>query len=201
MKIVDVVSIGKGLSIRNSAEWKQIEQQIFDSIRITDWPHGSGTFSIFPESGKKRGEGNGVVPIKHPCINFLVANGWKAESFPDLPKGVLTPGDFDAMITLSSGHVVFEWETGNISSSHRAVNKIFAVLGASIIGAFLVLPSRLLAQYLTDRIGNFEELAPYFDSFTRCCPDFPFDIVSISFDETSINVPRIPKGKDGRALG
>jgi len=31
------------------------------------------------------------------------------------------------------------------------------------LGTALVLPSRKLYPYLTDRIGNYEELEPYFD--------------------------------------
>ena len=32
-----------------------------------------------------------------------------------------------------------------------------------LIGGILVLPTRKLYQYLTDRVGNFAELEPYFD--------------------------------------
>lgn len=200
MKIVRIEPIGTGQWLRQRASWQKINQQVIQAIRGTDWPHGTGKFSIFPQSGKKRGEGNGVVPIKYPCISALVSNSWKAEAFPQLPPGVLTPGDFDAMITIPEGNVVFEWETGNISSSHRAINKILATLGTVICSAYLVLPNKELAKYLTDRIGNFEELMPYFDLFRRECPDAPFDIISITYDEISSHVPKIPKGNDGRAI-
>lgn len=72
-------------------------------------------------------------------------------------------------------------------------------MGTVICGAYLVLPNRQLAQYLTDRIGNFEELEPYFVFFKKSCPDYPFDIISITYDEVSMDVPKIPKGTDGRA--
>lgn len=201
MQIHQIERIGEGLHIRSTPLWQQVEQQVHSAIGLTDWPHGSGSFLIYPESGKKRGMGNGVVPIKVPCIKSLKSCGWIAECYPKMPNCVLTPGDFDALVTTPAGHVVLEWETGNISSSHRAINKIMAALGTAIIGAYLVLPSKSFAYYLTDRIGNVEELRPYFDYFRKCCPDYPFDIISVSHDGTSLEVPKIPKGKDGRALG
>jgi hypothetical protein len=62
MKIVeihDVFSVGR---FPESEAWRTACDQVEISIRITDWPHGSGTVTVYPESGKKRGKGNGVVP-------------------------------------------------------------------------------------------------------------------------------------------
>jgi len=39
-----------------------------------DWPRGSGTFTIYPELGKKRGDGNGV-PIKLGLMEKLERRG------------------------------------------------------------------------------------------------------------------------------
>jgi hypothetical protein len=36
----------------------------------------------------------------------------------------ISPGPIDAVLTEKQGDFAFEWETGNISSSHRALNKI-----------------------------------------------------------------------------
>jgi hypothetical protein len=36
------------------------------AIALTDWPHGSGSFTIYPESGKKSGQGNGFKLSKVP---------------------------------------------------------------------------------------------------------------------------------------
>lgn len=55
----------------SSPEWKTACDQVQQAVLATDWPHGSGTFTIHPESGKKRGQGNGVVPIKLPCLEKL----------------------------------------------------------------------------------------------------------------------------------
>jgi hypothetical protein len=71
MKIVethDILSVGM---FSKSKEWHISCKQIKDAIHAVDWPHGSGSFTIYPQSGKKRGEGNGVVPIKNHALNIL----------------------------------------------------------------------------------------------------------------------------------
>ena len=181
------------------AAWEDIEAAILG----TDWPHGSGKFLIFPESGKKRGEGNGVVPIKIPCIKELARRGWKVESLPNLGGSVLGTGDLDALKKTADGYVAFEWETGNISSSHRALNKSFLTMQElNILGSFLVVPSNSLAQFLTDRIGNIGELRPYFPLW-RNLPGIrgALRIIVVEHDAEDRGVPKIPKGTDGRALG
>ena len=98
--------------------------------------------------------------------------------------------------------IVVEWETGNISSSHRSMNKLTMLLTDGAIAAGpLVVPSRALYVYLTDRIGNIRELEPYFRLWKSVpCGKGVLEIVVIEHDATSENVPRIPKGTDGRAL-
>ena len=158
-----------------------------------DWPPGSGKFLIYPESGKKRGEGNGVVPIKKNCIQLLKDKGWVPEQ-----------DDIDMAKALPDGrHFTLEWETGNISSSHRAVNKMVrGMLEGRYAGGVLVLPTRNLAQYLTDRIGNYEELQGYFKMWASVpVKDGVLAVMRIEHDGTSMKVPRIPKGTDGRARG
>lgn len=73
-------------------------------------------------------------------------------------------GDFDYWFqTQSEFRTVVEWETGNISSSHRSLNKMcLALIGGVIDAGVLVVPSKFLAPHLTDRIGNIRELQPYF---------------------------------------
>jgi hypothetical protein len=39
-------------------------RKLHNAIKKVEWPKGSGKFTIFAESGKKRGKGNGVTPIK-----------------------------------------------------------------------------------------------------------------------------------------
>lgn len=72
-------------------------------------------------------------------------------------------GSFDLVTTTPGGtHVAIEWETGNISSSHRSMNKLAIALetGKIQIGV-LIVPSRDLYDHLTDRIGNIGELSGY----------------------------------------
>ena len=58
------------------------------AVALTDWPHGSGTFTIYPESGKKSGQGNGVTLIKVPCIRALRERGWRVDGYR---RGVKRP--------------------------------------------------------------------------------------------------------------
>lgn len=97
---------------------------------------------------------------------------------------------------------MLEWETGNISSSHRAINKMaLGLLKEVIVAGMLVVPSRSLYKYLTDRIGNWDELVPYIDLWKSIpIQNGLLQIVVVEQDEESIHVPRIPKSTDGMAL-
>lgn len=200
MKIVDsVVLIDKG-RFRDKAEWKHRYEQIRAGIAAVDWPPGSGKFSIFPESGKKSGEGNGVKPIKSRLIEYMERHGWKSEATAVHHQGARL-GSFDIAVQQESGCIAVEWETGNISSSHRSLNKMALLLSKGLLSAgVLIVPSRSLYRYLTDRIGNAEELRPYHDLWSQIeCDTGTLEILVIEHDEESDKVPRIPKGTDGRA--
>lgn len=185
-----------------SSEWKNIYNDLYSSIRAVDWPPGSGTFSIYPESGKFRGKGNGVKPIKDRFIEYLTKKGWRPELALNFQEGFQT-GRMDAVKETDYGHFVVEWETGNISSSHRSLNKMaLGLLKGKLIGGALVVPSRALYHYLTDRIGNFNELLPYVDLWKNVkCRNGILVIFVVEFDFLDEKVPRIPKGTSGRALG
>jgi hypothetical protein len=203
MKVVEVHDILNDSRFESSKALKRAWQDVRRAIAATDWPHGSGRFTIYPESGKARGKGNGVVPIKIPCVKKLLSLGWQDECLPDIPGGVLDCGDLDAMKLTPEGPIAFEWETGNISSSHRAINKLLLTLQVGgLLGGFLVVPSNRLKTYLTDRIGNIGELMPYFPLWRSAVNAAgALRIVVVEHDAVSKRVPRIPKGKDGRALG
>jgi hypothetical protein len=161
LKIVHVetlISVGEYAA---SAQWRSLRESLHTAIRAVDWPPGSGKFTIYPESGKKRGEGNGVKPIKDGLMKVLQAQGWKLEE--PLRIAVATqPGDLDAVLYTPYGPIAVEWETGNISSSHRALNKMALGLLKKVLAiGSLVVPSREMYKYLTDRVGNFPELVPY----------------------------------------
>lgn len=197
MKIPKIRILSNSLEILNNPIYIQAKRQVENAIQQVDWPVGTGTFSIYPESGKKRGQGNGVKPIKDNFIKDLKDQGWLTELA--LISGL---GKVDAVLTSQDKIAVAEWETGNVSSSHRSLNKMaFAIQQQLIIAGFLIVPCRNLAQYLTDRIGNYEELEPYFNFWLNSIASYPGVIVilGIEQDEISFDVPRIPKGTDGRA--
>ena len=197
MKIVEFIDVILKGDVALSPDWLVASVNVEDAILATDWPHGTGVFHLNPGTEKNA---NGVLPIKIPCINKLREFGWRIEHLPEVLAGVQM-GNLDAFKETTQGGIGFEWETGNISSSHRAINKIFhAMLKGGLLGGFLVVPSERMRRYLTDRVGNITELRDYFPvwqaiSFQRGA----FRIYVVEFDEINQDVPLIPKGKDGMA--
>lgn len=207
----------------SSAEWAAIQEEIITAIRHVVWPPGSDKFSIFPEKSSptkedrarrirlygedrpKESWGNGVVPIKNGFKRYLIEVlrcGWKEEQAVTPIGEEKQTGDCDILRPTSTGlPYLVEWETGNVSSSHRSVNKIcLLLLQRRISGGAVVLPSRATYQYLTDRIGNYEELTPYFPLW-RSIPigEGTLSLYPAEHDELSEQVPKIPKGKDGNS--
>ncbi|MDP9363113.1 MAG: hypothetical protein M3Q10_02575 [Chloroflexota bacterium] len=65
----------------------------------------------------------------------------------------------------------------------------------------LVVPTRALYQYLTDRIGNIGEIQPYFRIYQRLSlPPCVFAVIEVEHDAVDYAAPLIGKGTDGRAL-
>jgi hypothetical protein len=202
MKFVTMeVLIDQG-NFSKGSEWEDIYSQIQRAIAAIEWPLGSGSFTIHKQSGKKRGEGSGVKVIKEACMAELKRFGWDLETTIDIAT-VSKPGPIDATCYVKSKEKYFalEWETGNISSSHRAVNKMaMGLLKGILIGGVLILPTRDLYQYLTDRVGNFRELAPYFPLWRAININEGFlAVIAVEHDAVSLDVPRIGKGTNGRA--
>jgi hypothetical protein len=192
-----LVSVGP---FAKSNDWNKIRKAVHKAIRAVSWPPGTNKFTIFPESGKKRGKGNGVKPIKSGLMTELREQAWLLEEALDIAT-VDRPGKLDAVLTTSYGRLALEWETGNISSSHRALNKMaLGILKKVLLGGILVVPTRELYQYLTDRVGNWNELVPYLDLWRSIpCKNGVLEIVVVEHDAISKKVRRIPKGTDGRA--
>lgn len=200
MTIVHIEKILSCGAYAKSKHWRETRDAIHTAVRRCAWPPGSKKFTIYPQSGKKRGEGNGVVPIRDEFMNHLRKLEWTIEGRAKNHLGQ-NLGDFDAVLLGPKGPVVVEWETGNISSSHRSMNKLTMLVADGIIAAgTLVIPSRKLYVYLTDRIGNYRELEPYVKLWKSVpCESGVLEIVVIEQDAESYDVPKIPKGKDGRA--
>lgn len=83
------------------------------------------------------------------------------------------------------------------------MNKMaLGLMKGALAAGILVVPSRNLYKYLTDRISNMEELEPYHDLWRSIrCEQGILEIVAIEHDGISTDVPRIPKMTGGRALG
>jgi hypothetical protein len=201
MKIIKIERLIDVGVFSGTEAWKTIEQNITQAIKAIQWPPGSGSFTLYDQPGKARGEGNGVKPIKDACMAHLKSLGWNLESLVDIAT-LKHPGPLDATYPAGDRLFCVEWETGNISSSHRAVNKMaLGILKKILIGGILILPTREMYKYLTDRVGNFPELEPYFPLWQALKVDEGFlGIIAIEHDAVSHSVPRIPKGTDGRAL-
>ncbi len=188
------VFISKG-EFSTSPEFISIKDEINEAIKLVTW-YGEDTFIVNPTR-----KGNGVKPIKEKFVNFLKSKGWKDEAQMSFAKG-MNVGNVDAVKDTKYGVFAVEWETGNISSSHRALNKIgVGLIQDAIIGGILILPMRSLAKYLTDRIGNYEEIEPYFPLYENILVDDGImGVIGISHDSESFDSPLINKGYDGNSL-
>jgi hypothetical protein len=162
MKLVethDIFSVGM---FAKSEEWRIACKQVKEAIHAVDWHPGNGTFTIYPESGKKRGKGNGVDLIKKACNEYLKRSGWLTKKLPPFDKGILFPGNLDALRILKAGLIGFKWAIGDIASSHRTINKLLlAIQTGGLLGVFLIVKSDSFKSFLGDRIWNFGELRPY----------------------------------------
>lgn len=202
MKIVRTEILINAGDFAQSKEWDVRYDHICKAIKSIDWPPGSGSFTLYDQPGKKSGEGSGVKPIKDACMVRLRDDfGWSLETRIDIATAKV-PGPLDATCAVDGRLLCVEWETGNISSTHRALNKMcLGMLKGSLIGGVLILPTRKMYRYLTDRVGNFSEIEPYF-LLWRSVPvrEGVLAVVAIEHDAVSLDVPRIRKGTDGRAL-
>lgn len=174
---------------------------------------------------------NGVLPIKNQFFEGMANAGWKTEqmvsldtylksnreilpliTFPDLTPLTedlnTSVGDFDFAYRTASGfRTVIEWETGNVSSSHRSLNKMCLALMANLMDAgVLIVPSRALYPNLTDRIGNWREICPYL-ALLQVAGNSPMMakgllvVTVVEHDEIvrDDSIPYIKQGIDGRS--
>ena len=195
MKIIEIIDILSAGAIAGSPEWQDAWAHVKQAIAVTDWPHRTGSFIIRPARHE-----NGVGPMKVPCLIELDRLGWKTEKLPKMLSGVKM-GNLDAMYETPIGIVGFEWETGNISSSHRAIGKLVQCMQmGGLIGGFLIVPGDDLKRYLTDRVGNIGELRPYIPMWSGIALDRGIlRVVVVEQDATSDTVALIPKDHSGRA--
>ena|ERR1700677_280676 len=196
MKIIKTVFLINAGSFTKTAQYKSVFKEIMDAIKTIRNPIGSKSFQLNPIK-----HGNGVTSIKNDCMKHLKSKGWKLEERLNLAVR-LTAGPIDAVKHFNSyPPFAFEWETGNISSTHRALNKmVLGLIDKKLSGGILVLPSQKMYPWLTDRIGNFDEIEPYFPIFKHLnLKNGILAVVVIEQDGLSKNIPLLKKGQDGNS--
>lgn len=131
MKLVAVRELISAGAFPGSEGYRRVMRDLREAVDAVRWPPGADRFTIYPQSGKRRGQGNGVGPIKRGFVQKLADLGWQLEApyarGAEDAAAALHPGAFDAWVELASEGwppFVAEWETGNVSSSHRALNKM-----------------------------------------------------------------------------
>jgi hypothetical protein len=168
-----------------SDDWAKVHQSYVRSINSIDHPRHSGKLTLRRKKKLPKGQWlrNGVGALREQFLTHLCeTEGWRKEENVNLGRDRSQPairlypsmeeyrepivsdfGEFDFVTTGKHGlRVAIEWETGNISSSHRSMNKLSIALSNGIVDAgVLILPSKLLYDHLTDRIGNIGELSGY----------------------------------------
>lgn len=212
----------------SSEDWHTLHASYERAIRSIDHPEGSGSLTLRKKEKltKSQWRRNGVGYLRTRFLEFMRdAENWEPEGTVDLardrdqPPILLYPsletyrepitsdfGGFDFMTTAKQGtRIAIEWETGNISSSHRSMNKLAIALSNGIIDVgVLILPSRALYEHLTDRIGNIGELSGYLSMWEGLKAVVTRGLLAITVVEhdaltTDPALPFLTVGGDGRA--
>jgi len=68
MKIVQIERLIDAGTFSQTTDWRKIEEHISQAIKSIEWPPDSGSFTLRNESGKKRGKGSDVTPVKKACM-------------------------------------------------------------------------------------------------------------------------------------
>lgn len=208
--------------------WQSVHECCVRAIQSIDFPAGAGGLTLRRRSRRPDGQWNrnGVGYLRSRFVRHMVDDaGCRAEAGFDLgpdrspPDLHLYPslepyrepitshfGEFDLATTASDGTLVaVEWETGNISSSHRSMNKLVIALSEGVAQAgVLIVPSRDLYEHLTDRIGNIGELSGYLSMWKDLAVRVERGLLAISVVEhdaltDDATFPYLPTGDDGRA--
>lgn len=220
-----VILFDKG-DIISGVDWETIHASYIRAIQKIDHPAGSGKLTVRKKHKKENGQWarNGVGFLKQRFLSHMVDDEkWAKEVSPDIILDESDPillfpskepykvppanfGGFDFFTTTQNGlRVALEWETGNVSSSHRSMNKMAIALSTKAIDAgVLIVPSRELYKNLTDRIGNFEELRGYLRFWQGLGKGVDKGLLAISVVEhdevtTRPDIPFLFMGDDGNA--
>lgn len=212
----------------SSADWKAVHESYVRSIASIEHPRGTGRLVLRRKVRLPNGQflRNGVGYLRSNFLRHMQdAENWKPEGDVDLSRDREQPaiklypslepyrepitsdfGGFDFITTGAQGiKVAIEWETGNISSSHRSMNKLAIALANGVVQVgVLIVPSRQLYEHLTDRIGNIGELSGYlsmWESLKTSVPRGLLAITVVEHDELTDDSkhPYLQMGSDGRA--
>jgi hypothetical protein len=212
----------------SSSDWQALHESFVRSIESIDNPRGSGKLLLRRKARLANGQWarNGVGYLRTRFLEHIRdVEGWEAEGNVDLKRDREQPairlypsleayrepitsdfGGFDLVTVGDNGtQIAIEWETGNISSSHRSVNKLAIALGAGIVQVgVLILPSRRLYEHLTDRIGNISELSGYLSMWEGLKSTVTRGLLAITVVEhddltDDDTFPFLTTGMDGRA--
>ena len=228
MKWLRTLMIMNRGGVVTSDDWKTIHDSYVRAIQTIDFPESAGSLTLRRKVRRPDGQWdrNGVGYLRSRFLNHMVnEETWRCESgfelskVPNPPDLLLYPsmelhhepiksdfGGFDFVTTAPAGtRVAIEWETGNISSSHRSMNKLAIALVAGTIDAgVLIVPTRDLYEHLTDRVGNIDELSGYLTMWKDLEDRVERGLLAISVVEHDAltddpDFPFLPVGKDGRA--
>jgi hypothetical protein len=212
-------------SIAATPDWHLLHASVVRSIQSVAFPPGSGTLTLRRKSqlANKQWQRNGVSYIKRSFFDHLVhIEQWQSEvgvSLNDIRPATVTTfpagapyvepvtssfGPFDFVATAPAGlKVAVEWETGNISSSHRSMNKMALAIEMGVVdAALMVVPSRALYAHLTDRIGNISELSGYLAMWQGMGKSLQRGLMCVAVVEHDALCDAgeyLPVGSDGRA--
>lgn len=216
-------------NVMSSEGWAAVHQSYKRAIETIHHPPNSGALTLRRKArrqGSTQFDRNGVGYLRNNFLrNMVDVENWHPEHIVNLlrdrhqPAAILYPsleqhrepitsdfGGFDFLTTTTDGvRVAIEWETGNISSSHRALNKLaIALKHGTIQAGVLILPSKELYVHLTDRIGNISEVSGYLEMWESLRTTIERGLLAITVVEHDAltddpNVPYLPTANDGRA--
>lgn len=224
-----LVLFDKG-NVISSDDWRGLHESYLRAIASIDHPEGTGTLTLREKVKLPNGQWqrNGVGYLRTRFLRSMTeTEGWRSEGDVDLSRDREQPpiklypsladyrepitsdfGGFDFMTTATNGtRIAIEWETGNISSSHRSMNKLAIALTNGIIEiGVLILPSRALYDHLTDRIGNIGELSGYlamWEGLKAVVARGLLVITVVEHDDltTDPTIEYLTAGLDGRSRG
>ncbi len=222
-----LVLFDKG-DVISSDDWCSLHESYVRAICSIDHPAGVGTLTLRQKTRLQNGQWrrNGVGYLRTRFLHSMRdIEGWQVEGSVELrrdrqqPPILLYPslesyrepitsdfGGFDFVTQAQHGtNIAIEWETGNISSSHRSMNKLAIALTNGVVEVgVLIVPSRALYEHLTDRIGNIGELSGYLSMWEGLKAVVTRGLLAITVVEHDAltndpSFPYLTVGSDGRA--